>query len=47
MVGIKKAVQIEENVGAVGWRLNQEDFQFLSREMSTITEKGGDYFQES
>jgi aryl-alcohol dehydrogenase-like predicted oxidoreductase len=47
MVGIKKAIQIEENVGAVGWRLNKEDFQFLSREMSTGNEKGGDDFQES
>jgi aryl-alcohol dehydrogenase-like predicted oxidoreductase len=47
MVGIKKAIQIEENVGAVGWKLNKEDFQFLSREMPTINEKGGDYSQES
>jgi aryl-alcohol dehydrogenase-like predicted oxidoreductase len=47
MVGVKKAVQIEENVGAIGWRLNKEDFQFLSREMSTVNEKGGDDSQES
>jgi aryl-alcohol dehydrogenase-like predicted oxidoreductase len=47
MVGIKKAIQIEENVGAIGWRLNKEDFQFLSSEMSTVNEKGGDDFQES
>lgn len=47
MVGVKKAIQIEENVGAMGWRLNKEDFQFLSREMSTVNEKGGDDSQES
>jgi len=46
IVGVKNAMQIEENIGALGWRLTQADFNCLTREMTTAEEKESDYFQE-
>ncbi len=46
ITGIKNGEQIEENVGALGWKLTQADFNCLTREMTAAEEKGKEYFQE-
>lgn len=45
IVGAKNGMQIEENIGALGWRLAKGNVHFFTRETGTVEEKGSDCFK--